>query len=431
MFHTMGKRTSVNSNQGSTGSSGSSTNPDSRPSLGRPVQLKIDVPLLLIVLVLTVFGTLMLYSASYFPSIKFYGGNPFRIVERQIIVLLISLAGATFLAFFNYHYWQRLAVPMIAITIFILLAVLWTGRGGTDVRRQLLGDSVQPSELAKLAIVIYLAVWLFAKRDQIHKVSFGLIPLAIMMGVLGGLIAVQPDLSAVITVVFLGGLMFFLAGGDLKQIAILVIVTLIAGWLVFQISATASDRVDGFIAGMANPLRAPDQVQRSIESFINGGLVGLGIGKGQTKLTGLQVPHTDSIFAVIGEETGMLGAGFVLLLFALLLWRGFHIARRAPDELGSLLAAGLTCWIAFEAFINMASVVNLIPYAGNALPFISKGGSNLMVTLAAIGILLNISRLSVQIQEENGRFFSAVVDLRGRNRRRRVSRSDRSRGLEA
>ncbi len=431
MFHKNGKRTSVDSDRESTGETGSPNNSGARTVLGRPVQLKIDAPLLLIVVVLTVFGTVMLYSASYFPSIKFYGGNPFRIVERQIVILLLSVIGATIITFFNYHYWQRLAVPMMAVTVLVLLAVLFTGRDGGDYRRQLLGDSVQPSELAKLVIVIYLAVWLFAKREQIHKVSFGLIPLAIMLGVLGGLIYVQPDLSAVITVIFLGGLMFFLAGGDLKQIAILGIVALVVGWLVFQVSSTAGARVGGFIAGMENPLRAPDQVQRSIESFINGGLFGVGIGKGQAKLTALQVPHTDSIFAVIGEETGMLGAGFLLLLFGLLLWRGFHIARRAPDELGALLAAGLTCWIAFEAFINMASVVNLIPYAGNALPFVSKGGSNLMVTMVAIGILLNISRLSVKTQEENGRFFSAVVDLRGRNRRRGVSRSDRSRGVEA
>ena len=267
MFHKNGKRTSVYSDRELTGETGSPNNSSARTVLGRPVQLKIDAPLLLIVVVLTVFGTVMLYSASYFPSIKFYEGNPFRIVERQIVILLLSVIGATIITFFNYHYWQRLAVPMMAVTVLVLLAVLFTGRAGGDYRRQLLGDLVQPSELAKLVIVIYLAVWLFAKREQIHKVSFGLIPLAIMLGVLGGLIYVQPDLSAVITVIFLGGLMFFLAGGDLKQIAILGIVALVVGWLVFQVSSTAGARVGGFIAGMENPLRAPDQVQRSIEVF--------------------------------------------------------------------------------------------------------------------------------------------------------------------
>jgi cell division protein FtsW len=172
-------------------------------------------------------------------------------------------------------------------------------------------------------------------------------------------------------------------------------------------------------------------VQRSIESFINGGWFGVGIGNGKMKVTGLQFPHTDSIFAVVGEETGMLGVVFLLVLYSLLVWRGMTISRRAPDELGTLLAAGLTLWIGFEAFTNMSSVVNLIPYAGNALPFISVGGSNLLVTLAAVGILLNISRLSVKTREENGRFFSAVVDLRGRNWRRRVPRSNRSSGADS
>ena len=173
-------------------------------------------------------------------------------------------------------------------------------------------------------------------------------------------------------------------------------------------------------------MRASDHVRRSLEAFVNGRWFGVGIGNGVTKVTGLPVPHTDSIFAVIGEETGMIGAVSLLILYSLILWRGMKIARRAPDELGALLAAGLTLWITFEAFINMAVMVNLLPFAGNALPFISAGGSNMVVSMAAIGILLNISRLSVKTQEDSGRFFSAVVDLRGRNRRGRVPRSDRT-----
>jgi cell division protein FtsW len=133
---------------------------------------------------------------------------------------------------------------------------------------------------------------------------------------------------------------------------------------------------------------------------------------------------------VVGEETGILGALVLLILFSILLWRGIKIAGRAPDELGALLAAGLTLWIAFEAFINMAVMVNLLPFAGNALPLISAGGSNMIVTMVAIGIILNISRLSVQTQESSGRFLSAVVDLRGRYGWRRVPRTDRSAGVE-
>lgn len=393
-------------------------------STNRPVNLRIDVPLLIIIAVLLVFGMIMVYSASYDPSYRFHG-DPFLIVRRQFLFLLLGLAVAAVATFFDYHIYRRLAVPMMVVTIILLIAVLFISQANNVVQRTLFGNSVQPSELAKLAMVIYLSVWLYAKRDQIHQVSFGLIPMAVMLGVLGGLVAVQPDLSAVVTILFLGGLMFFLAGGDLKQIAILAVVSIVAGLLVYQISATASDRIGGFLAGISDPFRAPDQVQRSLGAFIQGGVFGVGIGKGEVKLTGLQVPHTDSIFAVVGEETGIIGATILLVLFSLLLWRGLKVARRAPDELGALLAAGVTLWIVFEAFVNMASVVNLVPYAGNALPLISVGGSNLVMTLAGVGILLNISRLSVQTREESGRFFGALVDLRRRNGRRSVPRPDR------
>ncbi len=417
MFRTMGQRIGLKTNPGGVSSASSS----------RPIHLRVDLPLLLTVALLLVFGIIMVYSSSYDVSFE-DSGDPFQYVRRQSLFMLLGIVGAAILAFINYHFYQRVAVPIIAVTILALLAVQFTGNADSLYQRTLLPDSVQPSELAKLAIIIYLAVWLFSKRDVLHDVQFGLAPLAIILGVVSGLIAIQPDYSAMATILVLGGMLFFLAGAAIRQLAILAVLTSLAGMLVFIAKNTVSTRVEGFIAGIRNPLQAPDQVQRSIESFINGGWFGVGIGKGQTKLTALQFPHTDSVFAVVGEETGMLGAIFLLALFSVLLWRGFKIANQAPDQLGSLLAAGLTLWIAFEAFVNMASIVSLIPFAGNALPFISVGGSSLVMTLAAVGILLNISRLSVQNQDANGRTFSEVVDLRGRNRRRRVSRSDRSVG---
>jgi cell division protein FtsW len=168
-------------------------------------------------------------------------------------------------------------------------------------------------------------------------------------------------------------------------------------------------------------------VLRSLEAIIYGGLFGVGIGHSSVKSTGLPVAPTDSIFVVVAEELGLIGSGLLILAYIVLLWRGLSIARRAPDQLGSLLASGITIWIVIEALINMAVMVNLLPHAGNALPFISYGGSNLTVTLAAVGILMNISRLSSkQETTKGGGTFGAVVDLRWRDRRRRVSRSGRS-----
>jgi cell division protein FtsW len=222
--------------------------------------------------------------------------------------------------------------------------------------------------------------------------------------------------------------MFFLAGGDLRQILVVMILGVAVGWLVVQSGGshgTGSERWRSFVDGLRNPLNASYHVSRSLEAFAKGGLFGVGIGNASTKLTGLPVPHTDSIFAVVGEETGFVGSTFLVTLYGLLLWRGLLIARRAQDGLGRLMAAGLTFWLAIEAFINMAVMVGLMPFAGNALPFISSGGSNLMVSLAAIGIIFNISRQSEQTVEQEGRSFGEVVDMRWRDRRRREPRSRR------
>jgi cell division protein FtsW len=226
-------------------------------------------------------------------------------------------------------------------------------------------------------------------------------------------------------------MLFFLAGGDLKQIAILVVVAVLVGWIVVQINPTGSRRVAAYLEGLRDPTQASYHVRRSLEAFVKGGFFGVGIGRADTKLTGLPVPPTDSIFAVIGEETGVVGSVFMIGLFALFIWRGLTIARRAPDMLGSLIAAGLTLWIVMEAFVNMAVMVGLLPFAGNALPFISAGGSNLVVSLAAVGIMMNIARASkAQQPEERTRpregATNAATGVRRSQRRRRVSRARRA-----
>ncbi len=258
--------------------------------------------------------------------------------------------------------------------------------------------SVRPSELAKLVTIIYVSVWLTAKSEVLNDITLGLFPLMFILGITGGLILIQPDLSAALTVVMLGGILFFLAGGEWRQIALTMAVAGLLGWLIVNIYPTGIDRIRYYLDGLRNLLNASYHVQRSLEAIINGGIFGVGIGHSSTKFTGLPVAPTDSIFAVIAEETGLIGTGFVILAYVVFLWRGLAIARRAPDKLGALLASGITIWIVIEAMLNMAVMVNLLPQAGNALPLISYGGSSLTITLAAIGILMNISRLSEQVQ---------------------------------
>jgi cell division protein FtsW len=385
-----------------------------------------DMPLLVVVVALIVFGLLMLYSASWDFSLGAYG-KPMYMFTHQVAYLGLGLVAATILAFFDYHYWRKLVVPALAATIFLLVAVLFveTLFGAT---RSFFNGSAQPSELAKLVSILYLSVWLYAKKQFLQDISLGLIPLGVILGVVCGLIGLQPDLSAAVTVLMLGGLLFFLAGGDLKQISVLLVVAVFAAWLVSAFSVTGRERVIDFLSGIKDPLQASYHVRRSFEAIVNGGWFGVGLGQSRSKFTGLPVAPTDSVFAVVAEEFGLFGSIALISLYGFLVWRGLVIARRAPDMLGTLLASGLVIWIASEALINIAVMVGLLPFAGNALPFISAGGSNLVTTLSAIGIIFNISRQTGEgtISDEEWRSYSAVANLRWWDGRRSVSRARRA-----
>ncbi len=389
----------------------------------------VDIPLVLTVVALIVFGLIMLYSASFDFSYNEYGSSTYMF-SRQVRWVLLGIVIVVALSLFDYHNWRKVVVFAMLGTIGLLITVLFINEIRLGASRTLYEGSYQPSEIAKLVAVMYLSVWLYVKRDFLHDISLGLIPLGVILGIIGGLIYLQPDLSAAGTVLILGGLLFFLAGADIRQIVFLLILALFMGWLIVQFSETGQDRVASFLAGFKDPTHASYHVQRSFEAVIKGGVFGVGLGQADTKLTGLPFAPTDSIFAVVAEELGLFGTMLLMGLYAALVWRGLVIARRAPDMLGTLLASGMTFWIGMEALINMAVMVGLMPFAGNALPFISAGGSNLLSTLSAIGIMLNISRQSgesVRMEENDWRSFGAVIDLRRGNGRRGVSRARRAR----
>jgi cell division protein FtsW len=417
----MGQRTAINQM--------SKQKKQVKKTVERSLRLNFDVPLLLVTITLLVFGLIIVYSASY--SISFYVSktdSPNEMFFRQLLWLGIGLVFMTSFALIDYRKWQKFVVIGMLGTIIALVGVLIFGDTTEDTTRNLIGGSAQPSELAKLMIVIYLSVWLYAKREILSNINFGLLPLAAILGVVGGLIFGQPDLSAAATVVMLGCIMFFVAGGDWKQISLLMIVTLVIGLIVIQVNPIGKERVGSFILGLKDPMESSDHVVRALDAFANGGWFGVGIGQGTIKLTILPVPHTDSIFAVVGEELGVVGASLLICLFGVFIWRGLYIARRAPDGLGSLLAAGISIWIGMEAFMNMLALTGLFPFAGNPLPFFSIGGSSLVFTLFGVGILLNVSRQSEQKQlEDERRIFGALIDLRGRDWRGRVSRTRRTR----
>jgi cell division protein FtsW len=387
-----------------------------------------DLILIAAVVALGLLGLLMIYSSSTdFHSLEHK--SPTMVFNKQLIWMAIGIVFAIILSSLDYHIWRKLAVPLMVLTVGLLIAVLLNNEVRNNAVRTIINGSGQPSELAKLTIIIYLSVWLFSKQDSLHNVQLGLIPLGVILGGVGGLILRQPDLSAAVTVLILGGLLFFLAGGDLRQIVLFCLITILVGWLVVTFSATGQARIGPYLDGLKDPLKSSPHVLWALEAVYKGKWFGVGIGNATTKLIGLPYASTDSVFAVIVEELGLVGAIVLIGLYGIVLWRGLAIASKAPDLLGSLMAAGLTFWIVIEAVINMAVMVGLLPFAGNALPFISAGGSNLVSIMAAIGILLGISRQSgkkVPDEVTERRLYSASVDLRRRDRRRGESRPGRA-----
>ena len=390
------------------------------------LRLPFDVPMLLVVVVILVFGLLMLYSASWDFSILM-GKGPTHIFSRQILWILLGLIFAVIASFVDYHYYRKILVPMWLGTLILLLSVLIVNeQSSSEATRMLLGGSVQPSELAKAVIVIYLSFWLYLRKDSINDVQIAYVPLIFILGITFGFILLQPDLSAALTVLLLGVMLFFLAGGDWKIILLVIIFAVLVGLPLMYVYDTGRDRINAYLTSLNNPLESSYHIQRSLEAVVKGGWFGVGIGRADTKFTGLPLAPTDSIFAVIAEETGIIGGFFVMLLYCIFIWRGLVIAKNAPDQLGSLIAFGLTGWIGIEALMNTMVIVGLLPFTGNALPLMSAGGSSMVVTLTAIGIIMNISRMSSKQKSLERSPHRAVVDLRRRDGRGRVSRADRA-----
>ncbi len=356
-------------------------------------KLLIDVPLLVTVSIILILGLLALYSASWNYALQTFDSGTY-IVLRQLLWVAIGIILGVILAFMDYHVLQHFAHLIILGTTGLLLIVLFIPSNLQGATRTVFSGSIQPSELAKIALIIYLAYWLSNKQDRLTSVAWGLIPVFAIIGVIAFLILIQPDFSATITVVFLGTVMFFIAGGNLRHLGMLLLMALFAFFVGYFLFGKVSDRINDYINGWINPSEASYHIQRSTEAILRGGWFGVGIGKGVVKLTGLPVAWTDSIYSVILEETGLLGGCIIIALYLMILWRGYVIAANAPDTFGKLLAAGITFWIGLEAFINIGVLVNIIPFAGNALPMISSGGSSMICTLIGIGILMSVSRSS-------------------------------------
>ncbi|HXG19244.1 MAG TPA: putative lipid II flippase FtsW [Methylomirabilota bacterium] len=353
----------------------------------------IDPWLLLAAVLLLLVGEVMVFNTTYFYAFERFG-QPFRFVWKHQLALLLGVSGLLIAATLPSATYRRLAYPALLAAFFGLLVVLIPGVTHGSVRRWIaLGPlNFQPSELAKGAVALYLAHSMARKADRIAHFFYGLLPYLLVVGCAAVLIAIEPDLggAAVLSLMLLAFL--FVSGARKWHLGALTacgVVLLVVG---IVIAPYRMQRILGFLHVEENKLTIGYQLNQSIIAVGAGGLTGVGLGESRQKMLFLPEAHTDFIFAVIGEETGLLGAGVVLFLFALLGARGLRVAARHPQPFGSLLAFGCTFLLVGQAVLNMAVVLGLLPTKGLPLPFISYGGSALIMAMVYTGVLLSLSR---------------------------------------
>lgn len=374
----------------------------------------VDTALIVTIGMLLALGALMVYSTTFDWSYNDFGSET-AILLQHLRNMAIGLVVFTVTALLNYRVWKRFSLWLLLITVGTLIAVLVFSDQVFGARRSFLNGSYQPGELAELTVVVYMAAWLSSKGTKVHSFFNGLLPFAALLGFISVLIMLQPDISTAVTLIVASSIMYFLAGANLRFLAVIGVIMATGGYFIINQLSYASDRLSSFTAGITDLTQTNYHAQQAIIAFMNGGWTGVGLGQGRQKFGFLPAPHTDSIFAVIGEELGVVGAAFVVFLFIILVFRGFTISRRASDSFGSLLAAGVTIWIITKAMMNIAVMLNVLPSTGVALPFISFGGSSLVTVLAGAGLLVSVSRYSAQ-REKSKRDSSATYD-RGRGDR--------------
>jgi cell division protein FtsW len=357
-------------------------------------KLKSDKLLFLATLLLVCSSVVMVYSASAVLALNKFN-QPYFFLIKQAMWAALGLAAMSIAMRFDYRnyrapsfIWLALGVVALALVAVLFSAPIngsrrWFGLGGFGV---------QPSELAKLSVIFFIAALLERRMDRIDDVRYSLVPIGLVSGALVGLILLEPDWGTAMTVIIITTAMVFAAGLNYRYVVGVVLGGLPIAYFILVSSAYRRRRLASFWDPWSDPLGDGFQVIQSLIAVGSGGLTGRGLMAGVQKLFYLPEPHTDFIYAVIGEEFGLVGTTVVLFCFMVIAWRGFKIATEAPDRFGAFLAVGLTTMIAVQAFVNMSVVLGLVPTKGIPLPFVSAGGSSLLISLLGMGILLNVSQ---------------------------------------
>ena len=357
---------------------------------------KMDITFLSIVLILLTIGLVMLFSASYAYSLEYYGSS-YHFISRQALFALIGVAIMLGVSKIPYHFWRRFAwiVFGISTTLLVILLILPPMVNGMDVKRWFVIGPInfQPSEVAKFSIILLFSSLIASNYKEMKKIGFIGFLAAILLFT-AGLIVAEPHLSATLLVLLIGVVLMVVGGMAVKFILSGALVGVV-GIVVFMLSGAISyvkDRLDYWIDPWSDATGKGFQTIQSLLAIGSGGILGRGIGQSRQKYLWVPEPHNDFIFSIVCEELGLIGAFVIIILFCLLVWRGFHIAMHAKDKYGSLLAIGLTFQVGLQAMLNIFVVTNTIPNTGISLPFFSYGGTSLLILLAEMGVVLSVSR---------------------------------------
>ena len=369
---------------------------------------------------LLITGLLAVYSSSYAVGYHEFGDTNY-FVARQAVFSLMGVAALVVFMRMDYNKLRALSVPMLALAFLGLVLVLIPGigqeRNGAS-RWLIFGPlSMQPSEFAKLAVIIYIAAWLASRGQDINKFSLGFVPFVFLLGIVGGLVIAEPDMGTTIIIFLTASTLFFVAGAPLSHLALLIGVGGFISYMVVLQRDYQLDRLNMFMNPESDPQGSGFQIIQLLVALGSGGPLGLGWSESRQKFFYVPGSHTDGVFAILGEELGFIGLMFILGLFAFFIYRALQVTLRSRDRFAMLLCIGVISWISYQTLINIGGITRTIPLTGVPLPFLSYGGSSLIMVMAAVGVLLSVSR------------FSAEDRIRetGRQQTRQGSRSSRRR----
>ncbi|MGI6374048.1 MAG: putative lipid II flippase FtsW [Patescibacteria group bacterium] len=363
---------------------------------GKTASHQPDKLLIGALLILLVFGLMMLFSASWVVSYDKFG-NTYHYFFRQFIWVLVSLGAFYLVSKIDYRWLKKFAFLFLLLSIFLLILVFIPGlRAEHGTSRSwivIFGQSFQPAELVKLSFLIYLATWLESRRGELKDFWSGTFPFLVTLAIVSGLMIAQPDLGTLLIIIFSAIATFFIGGGRVTHLLIIGLIGVAGLLAILSFKGNyQTDRLHCYRDPSYSRQAECYQINQALIAVGSGGWLGRGIGESRQKYLYLPEVWGDAIFPIIAEEIGFIFSSLLILLYLFIFYRGLMIAKQAPDSYGSLLAVGIVAWLAFQTFLNIGGMTNLIPMTGVPLPFISAGGSAILANLMAMGILINISK---------------------------------------